>query len=83
MREFTLIGLMLCLTMAAAVADKAPRWTMQEELVLGRMFDLLIGSKTCEPGCVENAQYFRRKLDAAPQVSEPEKPKQPEPDPDK
>jgi hypothetical protein len=59
----------LALWPCVALADKAPRWTAQEEAGLYYLLDILISTKACGNGCIADAQYFRNKLIQAPQIA--------------
>lgn len=60
----------LALWPMSALADKAPKWTAQEETGLYYLLDTLISTKACGNGCIADAQYFRNKLIQAPQVED-------------
>jgi hypothetical protein len=70
-------GLLLAvLSSVGALADKAPKWTPQEEAGLYFLLDTLIATKACGNACVNDAQYFRNKLIQAPQSEDKPNPQQ-------
>jgi hypothetical protein len=71
--------ILAALSPAVALADKATKWTPQEEAGLYFLLDTLISTKACGNGCIQDAQYFRNKLIQAQQVEDkpPEKPAEP------